>query len=80
MMPATTSGLCGVGDDQHAAVEHAFLAVERDDLFAVGRAAHDDLLAADLRRVEGVHRLAVFQHHVVADIDDVVDRPQADRA
>ncbi len=59
-------------------VERALLAVERDDLFALGGVADDDLGAGEFLRVEGVHGLAVFEHHIVADIDDVVDRTQAD--
>ncbi|MPM95505.1 hypothetical protein SDC9_142659 [bioreactor metagenome] len=34
----------------------------------------------DARKVERVHRLAVFKHDVVRDVDDVIDRPNARRA
>ncbi len=33
---------------------------------------------AELRQVEGVQRLAAFDQHVVGDVDDVVDRRDAD--
>ena len=45
-------------------------------VFAGARAAHADA-AAELGEVEAVHRLAEFEHHVVGDVDDVVDRPHA---
>ena len=47
------------------------------DLFALGGVTDNDLGAGEFLRVEGVHGLAVFEHHVVADIDDVVDRADA---
>ena len=40
-------------------------------------AAHDEPPALDAVEVEGVHRLAGQQHHVVRDVDDVVDRALA---
>ena len=40
-------------------------------------AAHDEPAAGDAVEVEGVQRLAGQQHHVVGDVDDVVDRPLA---
>ena len=39
----------------------------------------DQLAARDLVEVEGVQRLRGEQHHVVGDVDDVVDRPLAGR-
>jgi hypothetical protein len=62
-----------VGDDEHLVVQRALHAVEGDDLLAGGRAARDELPAADLARVEGVQRLAPAEHHVVGHIDDVAD-------
>ena len=37
--------------------------------------AHDQLAVGDPVEVEGVQRLRGQQHHVVGDVDDVVDRP-----
>ena len=55
-----------------------FHAVERREL-AVGRAAaHHDLAAGDLRRVEGVERMAHLVEHEVRDVHDIVDRALAD--
>ena len=40
-------------------------------------AADDDLAAAHGVQVKGVHRLAHFQHDIVGNIDNVVDRTNA---
>ena len=42
---------------------------------AVVRASYDDSLRAEPRPVEGVQRLADFEHHVVGHVDDVADGP-----
>ena len=68
-----------VGDDEHAAAEGPLLLVEGDDLLAVAGAPNDDLPAGNARRVESMQRLAVLEHHVVGDVDDVVDGAQAYR-
>ncbi len=67
----------GVGDEADLAVDGARLVVERDDLLAVGGAAHDEATALDAVQIEGVQRLAGQQHDVVRDVDDVVDRALA---
>src|SRR5438309_179278 len=41
--------------------------------------ADDDRLPAHLREIVGVERMAERHHHVIGDVDDVVDRPQTDR-
>ena len=46
-------------------------------LLAVARAADDEMAAGDEVPVERVQRLAGEQHHVVGDVDDVVDRALA---
>ena len=45
----------------------------------VAREADDDPAVVDGRGVERVDRLAELEHHVVADVDDVADRPLAGR-
>ena len=70
-------GLLGVGDDEHVGVERALDVVEGRHLLARRGAAHDDLRAAQLLGVERVQRLTGEQHHVVGDVDDVVDRAHA---
>ena len=44
-----------------------------------GRAARGSSRAAELREVEGVHRLAEFEQHVVGDVHHVADRAHAER-
>ena len=70
-------GLFLVADAQHVRRELTRIAVERLDGLTLARGAHDDLLAADAREVERVHGLAVLEHDVVGNIDDVVDRAHA---
>ena len=70
-------GLFLVTDAQHVRRELTRIAVERLDGLTLARGAHDDLLAADAREVERVHGLAVLEHDVVGNIDDVVDRAHA---
>ncbi len=68
-----------VGDDDHVLVHHAIDVVERGEHLARLRAPHDEMAAGHEVEVERVHRLAGGQHHVVRDVDDVVDRPHAGR-
>ena len=53
------------------------LAVEGLHALALFRGADDDVPAVHAGEVERVHRLAVFQHDVVGDVDDIVDRTHA---
>ena len=52
-------------------------AVERRDRLAFPRPAHHQLRARHAGEVERVARLARLDHHVVRQVDDVVDRPDA---
>ena len=74
-------GTLAVGDEAHAGVEHALLAVEsRELLVLLGGANHHATVAIALGKgveVKGVQRLAGEHHHVVGDIDDVVVRAHA---
>ena len=72
-------GAVRIGDDEHAAVQNPFLAIERDNLLPVHRRPDNDLVAPELAGIEGVQRLARLQHHVVANVDDIVDRAKSDR-
>ena len=67
-----------VGDDEHTGGKGALFFVEGGDFFALGSVTDDDLAVGEFSGVEGVHGLAVFEHHVVSDIDDVVDRTEPD--
>ena len=74
-------GTLAVGDEAHAGVEHALLAVEgRELLVLLGSADHHAATALALGKgiqVKGVQRLAGEHHHVVGDVDDVVVRAHA---
>ena len=65
-------GAVVVGDHQGVGAQADFLAIQQDQLLALFRHAHADA-AVDLGEVEGVHRLAEFEHHVVGDVDGGVD-------
>ena len=74
-------GTLAVGDEAHAGVEHALLAVEgRELLVLLGSADHHAATALALGKgiqVKGVQRLTGEHHHVVGDVDDVVVRAHA---
>ena len=72
-------GARAIGDDQNLRLELALLAVERHHLLAGARAAHVDLAAGNGGEIVGVHRLAGLPEAEVGGVDDVVDRPRADR-
>ena len=67
-----------VGDHAHGVVERVGLAVEREQLLAVLRAAHDEV-ALDLLGVEHVQRPAAVVGDEVGDVDQRVDRAKPDR-
>ena len=67
-----------VGDHAHGVVERVGLAVERQQRLAVLGAAHDEI-ALHLRGVEHVQRPAAVVGDEVGDVDQRVDRAQADR-
>ena len=78
--PGDPGGPVAVADQDRLGVEGALDAVEGGHPLAVARRADDQLAAGHLVEVEGVQRLAGQQHHVVGDVDDVVDRPHGRRA
>ena len=66
-----------VGDDEIFGEQGVFLAVEREDFFAFFGAADGDA-TLEFIEVKGVQALAHLHHHIVGDIDDVVDGAEAD--
>ena len=68
-----------VGDEQRVRVELAVDVIERLEPLPGAREADDDPALVDGGRIERVDRLAELEHHVVADVDDVADRPLAGR-
>ena len=87
VLPAHDSGqgdgLGFVRDEEHAAVEPAFLAVEGHELFAFGGAAHDDgrpgagAGPGQEAAIEGMQRLADLEHDVIGDIHHVAEAADA---
>ena len=69
----------GVADEQLVGRQRARHPVERGELLAILGDAHADPAATEGGEVVGVVRLVELEHHVVADVDDVVDRPLPDR-
>ena len=78
-MPASPTGPARVGDHEHIRVERDLAAVEQRQALAALRHAHVDV-PTELAQVVGVQRLAELQHHVVRDVHDRADRPQAGAA
>ena len=68
-----------VRDHAHAGIERIGAAIERQQRFAITGAAHGEI-AAYLPGVEHVEGAGAVVRHEVGDIDQRVDRPQADRA
>ena len=74
MIPAIPEGPSAVADEHGLGVEGPLDAVEGRHLLALGRGADDQLAARHLVEIERMQRLRGQQHHVVGDVDDVVDR------
>ena len=84
MTPASAIGPGGVGDDEVVRRQLALLTLSSVVSVSPALGGPDDdrrrLAAGPLHEhvvVEGVQRLAPFEHDVVRDVDDVVDRPHA---
>ena len=70
-------GLLAVADAEHGGRDGARVPVQGADRLALAGAADVNLPALDTAEIKGVHRLAVLEHDVVGDIDNVVDRADA---
>ena len=77
MTPATACGAPRVGDHQHVGLELPLHAVERRRWSRRRPRARIRSSPRERREVEGVHRLAELEQHVVGDVDDVADRAHA---
>ena len=62
-----------IGDHQHRRTQHMLLPVEAREAFPLDGGADDDPRVPHGVHIEGVQRLPVLQHHIVGDVDDVVD-------
>ncbi len=79
MTPATACACCRIGDDQHVAVELSLDAVERRDRFALVRTTNPKRVLVERVEIERVHRMPELHQHVVGDVDEGADRPDAGR-
>lgn len=61
-----------ISDDQSIGTQADFLAVEQHQLLALFSHPHANA-AIDFGEVEGVHRLAELEHHVVGDVHRCID-------
>ncbi len=77
--PADADRPLGVGDDDRLGMQLAIHVVQRLEALAGPCATHDDPAAVDGGGIEGMDRLPELDHHVVAGVDDVRDRPLAGR-
>ncbi len=68
-----------VGHDHVARRQTPRLPVEAGQLLTVASSPHDDPATPETLVIEGMHRLPGLEHHVVGDVDDVADRPDAGR-
>ena len=75
--PGQGQGPGGVGDEQVVLVQGDVALVEQAQRLALAGAAHAHLGALQPLQVEDMQRLAAGHHHQVGDVDDVVDRAQA---
>ena len=71
------NGLFCIGNDQHFRRKLPFLSVQRGNGFAVLGIADNDLAVLDIPLVERVHRLTIFQHDIVGDVHQIIDRTHA---
>ena len=71
-------GLSTGGDEEVVRVQRAHGIVQRDELTPALRPPHYDLSLRQAVQIEGVQRLSSLDHDVVGDVDDVIDRAQAD--
>ncbi|MCW0450588.1 hypothetical protein NB706_003422 [Xanthomonas sacchari] len=66
----------GIGDQQERRIQHGLAAIEQGQGLAVARVAHADRALQGVQ-VEGMHRLAQFQHHVLGDVHQQRQRTHA---
>src|SRR5581483_870846 len=66
-----------VADEQIVGSQLSFDAVEGGEFFDCAGAPHQDFFSGQTIEIEGVQRLAGFEHDVVGRIDDRVDRANA---
>ncbi len=71
--PGQGHGPLRVGNHAHEVGEGVGLVVDGRERLAGKSPPHGDPAAPDSGKIEGVQRLSAFKHHVVGDVDDIVD-------
>ena len=74
------NALFGIGYKQHVRRHGALLAVQRGYYFVFVCVAHNNVAVLYAGKVERMHRVAVFNQHIVCYVNYVVYGPHADRA
>ena len=69
-----TNSFLTVADHQHVLIHGALLTIQGYEFLVSSGPADNDLMACQGVIIISVHRLAVLFHHIVGDINDVVDR------
>ena len=70
-----TDGLGFIRNHQHTGLQVPHVAVQSGEGLALPALPDHNLAGAYIPIVKGVHGLAVFQHHIVGDVHNVVDGP-----
>ena len=73
-----THRLLGIADAKVVESELMVFAIESCEVCALRLSAHNNLVALYHVSIETMHRLTIRHHHIVGDVDDVVDRTNAD--
>ncbi len=69
----------GVGNDKHVGRKYSLLTIECLKRFAGPRRSHANVRPGQSREIKCVHRMAHLEQHIVGDVDDIADRPDAGR-
>ena len=68
-----TDGAILVCDYQHTGLQISQIAIQGGQGFAFDSFPNDDLTGGNIAVVKCMHRLTVLQHHIVGNINDIVD-------
>ena len=77
MTPATATARSASAMTSMSGESTRVLTIERLKRFAGPRGSHANVRAGQSREIERVHRMAHLEQHIVGDVDDVADRPDA---
>ena len=66
--------LLRVVNHQHSVIQRSFVTVKRNELFAFGCRVNDNLMSCETFDVKSMHRLTVFEHYEVRNVNNIVDR------